>query len=213
PLRVARYLFPALRYEEGDTITWRKHWVALLRPIALPTGLISLATLVAALLLVYGQGNLTRVLAVYVIALLFLVPWWLWVFEDWQNDVYQVTCARIVDIEQLPFALREERREASLGQIQNVNLMVPSLVGRLLGYGSVTIETAGAGAFTFDYVKNPRAVQAEIFRRMAAFKRREREKEAKRRQDELLDWFSVYDQMRNPKTGQGASGPALPAAP
>jgi uncharacterized membrane protein YdbT with pleckstrin-like domain len=153
------------------------------------------------------------ILAGYATVLMFLVPWWLWIFEDWQNDIYQVTSWRIVDIEQLPFALRAERREASLGQIQNVNLSVPGVVGRLLGYGSVTIETAGSGAFTFDYVKNPRAVQAEIFRRMETFKRHKREKEAERRQDELLDWFSVYDQIRRPETHQGASSPMPPTAP
>jgi uncharacterized membrane protein YdbT with pleckstrin-like domain len=213
PLRVVRYFFPALRYEEGDTITWRKHWVALLRPIAPPTALIIVVTLIAAVLL--GQRGIgqTRILVGYVTVLMFLVPWWLWVFEDWENDIYQVTSTHIIDIEQLPFALREERREAGLGQIQNVNLRVPGVVGRLLRYGSVTIETAGAGAFTFDYVKNPQAVQAEIFRRMENFKRREREREAKRRQDELLDWFSIYDQMRHPETGPGASGPVLPTAP
>jgi uncharacterized membrane protein YdbT with pleckstrin-like domain len=212
-LRVFRYFFPALRHEEGDTITWRKHWVALMRPIAPPTVLIIAATLVATLLLSQEGISQMRVLIGYVIALMFLVPWWLWIFEDWQNDIYQVTSARIIDVEQLPFALRSERREAGLGQIQNVNLRVPGVVGRLLGYGSVTIETAGAGAFTFDYVKNPQAVQAEIFRRMETFKRREREKEAERRQDELLDWFSIYDQMRHPGTGQAGSGPILPTAP
>ncbi|MGD8998408.1 MAG: cyclic nucleotide-binding domain-containing protein [Anaerolineae bacterium] len=210
PLRVVRYFFPALRFEEGDTITWRKHWVVLLRPIALPTGLIILATLVAAWLLGLEGIRPRFILIGYAIVLMFAVPRWLWVFEDWQNDVYQVTSSRIIDVEQLPFALREERREASLGQIQNVNLIVPGVVGRLLGYGSVTIETAGAGAFTFDNVKNPRAVQAEIFRRMETFERRQREKEAKRRQDELLDWFSIYDQMRHPETDRRASGPVLP---
>jgi uncharacterized membrane protein YdbT with pleckstrin-like domain len=213
PLRVVRYLFPALRHEEGDTITWRKHWVALLRPIAPPTGLIILATLVAALLLGQEEMRWAPILVGYVMALMVLVLWWLWIFEDWQNDIYQVTSVRIIDIERLPFALREERREAGLGQIQNVNLRVPGVVGRLLRYGSVTIETAGAGAFTFDYVKNPQAVQAEIFRRMETFERREREREAERRQDELLDWFSIYDQMRHPETGPGASGPVLPTAP
>jgi uncharacterized membrane protein YdbT with pleckstrin-like domain len=213
PLRVVRYFFPALRYEEGDTITWRKHWVALLGPIAPPAGLIILATLVAALLLAQEGIKRMPILAGYATVLMFLVPWWLWIFEDWQNDIYQVTSWRIVDIEQLPFALRAERREASLGQIQNVNLSVPGVVGRLLGYGSVTIETAGSGAFTFDYVKNPRAVQAEIFRRMETFKRHKREKEAERRQDELLDWFSVYDQIRRPETHQGASSPMPPTAP
>jgi uncharacterized membrane protein YdbT with pleckstrin-like domain len=212
-LRVVRYFFPTLRHEEGDTITWHKHWVALLKPIWPSTVLIILVTVVAALLLGQGEIKRTPILVVYVTALMFLVPWWLWIFEDWQNDVYQVTSTRIIDVEQLPFALREERREASLGQVQNVNLTVPGVAGRLLGYGSVTIETAGAGAFTFDYVKRPRAVQAEIFRRMETFKRLERERETERRQDELLDWFSVYDQLRHPGTDQGASGPMLPTAP
>jgi len=211
-IRAVRYFFPALRHEEGDTITWRKHWVAMLKPIAPPTGLIIALTVVAALLLSQGSIDSTPILAVYVMALTGLVSWWLWIFEDWQNDVYQVTSGRIVDVEQLPFALREERREASLGQIQNVNLRVPGVLGRLLGYGTVTIETAGAGAFTFDYVKDPRGVQTEIFRRMETFRRREREKEAERRQDELLDWFSIYDQLRRPEEGQRPSGAGRPSA-
>lgn len=201
PLRLFHYFFPALRYEAGDTVTWRKHWIALLGPIARPTGAIAIVTLITAWLLGPGSDQVT-ILLCYGIVLMFLVPWWLWVFEDWQNDVYQVTSSRIVDIEQRPFGLSEERREASLGMIQNVSLRVPGLIGRLLGYGSVTIETAGAGAFTFDCVKNPEAVQTEIFRRLERFEKRERQKRARRRRDELLDWFTVYDQMRHPEDQQ-----------
>jgi len=212
PVEMVRYFFPALREEQGDTVTWRKHWVALLRPLALPTGLILLATLIVAWFLGGEGADRISILLSYGVVLLFLVPWWLWVFEDWQNDIYQVTSSRIIDVEQLPFALREERREASLGMIQNVNLKVPTLIGRILGYGSVTIETAGAGAFTFDHVKDPQAVQTEIFRRMATYAQRQRREEAERRRDELLDWFTVYDQMRHPETEQHG-GPVLPNPP
>ena len=202
PLRVARYFFPALRYEEGDTITWRKHWVALLGPIARPTAAIAIVTLLVAWFL-SRDGHTASLLLSYGIVLIFLVPWWLWVFEDWQNEIYQVTSSRIIDIEQRPFGLREERREASLSMIQNVSLTVPGLIGRVLGYGTVTIETAGAGAFTFDYVKNPESVQTEIFRRVERFEENERHKRARRRRDELLDWFTVYDQMRHPDEERG----------
>ena len=209
PLGVVRYFIPSFREEVGDTIIWRKHWVALLGPVTPPTALIVLLTGVVAWLLLQERGDRTTILVFYGVGLLFLVPWWLWVFEDWHNEMYQVTPSRIIDIEQLPLALREERREASLGMIQNVNLSVPGVLGRLLGYGSVKIETAGAGAFTFDYVKNPQAVQTEIFRRMAAFEDQQRQEEAQRRRDELLDWFAVYDQMRR-SDAEPDTNPALP---
>ena len=205
PLRVFTYFLPPLRHEQGDTITWRKHWIALIRPIALPTALIAAATPISVYLLFHAPSNWASILTGYGVTLIFLFPWWIWRFDDWQNDVYQVTATRIIDVERLPFYLREERREASLGMIQNINLEIPGLLGKLLNYGSVTIETAGAGAFTFECVKDPRGVQAEIFRRVEAFQRWQRQAEAERRRAELLDWFTVYDQVQ--RTAPSANPP------
>jgi hypothetical protein len=208
PARIITYFLPPLRYEQGDTITWRKHWVALIKPIALPTLLIAASTLAAFFLLRSASDSLGLVLIGYGVVLVILLPWWLWRFDDWQNDIYQVTATRIIDVERLPFYLREERREASLGMIQNINLDVPGVLGRILSYGSVTIETAGAEAFTFDYVKNPNEVQAEIFRRMEAFQRRKSLTEAESHRRELLDWFAVYDGMRRSPSPAPQSPPS-----
>jgi len=197
PVRLFRYFMPPLRYEEGDTITWRKHWIPLLKPIAPPTLVITLGTLGTVYLIFYHFSNWGPILIAYGVVMAGVFLWWLWIFDDWQNDVYQVTATRIIDVERLPLYLREQRREASLGVIQNVSLEIPGVLGNLLNYGSVTIETAGAGAFTFDHVKDPRGVQAEIFRRVEAFQAKQRREEADRRRTELLDWFSVYDQIRN----------------
>ena len=197
-LRLFTYFLPPLRHEQGDTITWRKHWVALLKPIALPSALLLVSTIGVVILMSVTSGNLrTLSLIVYGVALVILFPWWLWRFDDWQNDIYQVTPTRIIDVERLPFYLREDRREASLGMIQNVQFEIPGLLGRVLNFGSVTIETAGAGAFTFDLVKDPSGVQAEIFRRMEAFQGRQSQAAAERHRSELLDWFAVYDQVRH----------------
>ncbi len=196
PLRFLRYFWPPMRHEEGDAIIWHKHWIALIRPIALPTTLILAVTLAAIWLVSRTPGNLMPTLIAYGTVIAFLFPWWLWAFDDWKNDIYQVTSSRIIDIEQLPFSLREERREASLGAIQNINLEIPGFWGRLLNYGSVTIETAGVQPFTFDQVHNPRGVQADIFRRVEAFQQRLRQQETERHQNELLDWFAAYDKMR-----------------
>ncbi len=198
-LGVFRYFLPPLRHEQGDTITWRKHWIALLKPIAIPSVLLFVFTVGVLLVQLFVPlGNLrTFALIIYGVALVILFPWWLWRFDDWQNDIYQVTPTRIIDVERLPFYLREDRREASLGMIQNVQFEIPGLMGKVLNYGSVTIETAGAGAFTFDLVKDPSNVQAEIFRRMEAFQSRQSQAAAERHRSELLDWFAVYDQVRH----------------
>jgi len=193
PVRIFTYFLPPLRHEQGDTITWRKHWIALIGPIGLPTLLIIAATIFTLFMV---SKSLMPTLIGYGTALVFLFPWWLWKFDDWQNDIYQVTTTRIIDVERLPFYLREDRREASLDVIQNINLEIPGFLAKLLNYGSVTIETAGAGAFTFNLVKDPRSVQAEIFRRVEDFQSQQRQNEVERHQAELLDWFSVYDQIR-----------------
>ncbi|MCX7682307.1 MAG: cyclic nucleotide-binding domain-containing protein [Anaerolineae bacterium] len=191
-----RFLLPPLWDVHGETITWRKHWIALIRPITPPTLLGLLTTGLAIFLLIRFPGLAFPILIGYGIVTAVVLGWWLWVFDDWQNDIYQVTSSRIIDIERSPLFLRENRREASLGAIQNVKFEVPSLLGKLLDYGSVTIETAGAGAFTFDHVKDPSGVQAEIFRRMEAFRKRQQQIAAERHRTELLDWFTVYDQLR-----------------
>jgi len=195
PLRIFTYFLPSLRHEQGDTIIWRKHWIAIIRPIAIPTTLTVAATFITIYLVSLNPSNLAPILIGYGTLMAFLFPWWLWRFDDWQNDTYQVTATRIIDIERRPFYLREQRREASLGKIQNVSLEIPGVLGKLLNYGSVTIETAGAEPFTFDCVKNPRDVQAEIFRRVEMFQQLERQEEAERRRAELVDWFTVYDQI------------------
>lgn len=200
PLGVLRYFLPRLRSEQGDTITWRKHWIALIGAIVLPTLLILAATGIAIFMIVQSPTRPIPILIGYGMLMVFLFPWWLWRFEDWQNDIYQVTSTRIIDVERLPFFLRETRREASLSRIQNITLEIPGILGKLLNYGSVKIETAGGEAFTFAYVKDPRGVQTEIFRRIEAFQRRQRQEEAERRQTELLDWFSVYDSLRQPRS-------------
>jgi hypothetical protein len=205
PIRLFRYFVPPLRLEQGDTITWRKHWAPLIRLIAVPTVLIAVTTAVT-IYLIGRFANWSPILIGYGVAMVILFPWWLWIFEDWQNDIYQVTATRIIDVDRLPLYLREQRREASLGMIQNVSLEITGIVGNLLNYGSVKIETAGAGAFTFDHVRDPRAVQSEIFRRVEAFRSQQRQEEAERHRTELLDWFTVYDRVRT-------SSPANPPPP
>ncbi len=125
-----------------------------------------------------------------------LFLWFLWRWEDWSNDVYMLTSNRIIDIKRTPWFMRESRREGSLDVIQNIYYDIPGIMAHIFNFGTVIIETAGrAGNFIFEWVFDPAGVQADIFRRMDEFEEEERQSEQGRREQELRDWFAVYQEM------------------
>lgn len=192
-------------HREGETVTWRKHWIVLIRTVGIPV-LLFLAITGLVLFVIAKTGADPTVTVLYALASFIIIPWFLWQVEDWQNDYYQVTATRIIHVERLPFFIREERREARLEQITNVRF-AQSFWGRVLHFGDVVVETAApAGAFHFRTVYRPDAVQAEIFSHIEAARRRQREQEAERRRTEMLDWFSVYDEIRS-QSGKSSPSP------
>lgn len=203
------YLIPRMRTEDGGVVTWRKHWFRLVEKVAGTAILLFiLAQLGAAALLELAtptprfEGLFWAALFLGGALALFLV-WFR--YEDWRNDIYQLTNERIIDIERLPLGLREERREASLSMIQDIGYEIPGPIANLLDYGHVVIETAGREAvFTFSWVHEPRRVQEEVFARMDAFRERARQQQRERRADELLDWFATYTELSQDQTGPPA---------
>ncbi|HEC34023.1 MAG TPA: cyclic nucleotide-binding domain-containing protein [Chloroflexi bacterium] len=207
-LTILRSLFPSTWHREGTTVTWRKHWVALIRTIGLPVLISILISMIILVVATKAQDMRAFAIVLYALAMFILVPWALWRYEDWQNDFYQATATRIVHVERLPFFLREIRREASLEQVTNVRFD-QSFWGRILKYGDVIVETAApAGTFHFQMVSRPQDVQAEIFAHIEAARRRRQEQEAERQRAGLLDWFSVYDEIR--RTAPPPSGEQEP---
>jgi uncharacterized membrane protein YdbT with pleckstrin-like domain len=131
--------------------------------------------------------------------LLFLVAFILrlaWVIVDWYNDTYEVSDNEVANLRKLPFGLREDRRSAPLGRIQNVEMRIPSPLHWLLDYGNVVIQTAAEfGTLIFYSVPNPRAVADEILARMEKSQKRQEEEEARRRAQDLPDWFEMYNRL------------------
>jgi CRP-like cAMP-binding protein/uncharacterized membrane protein YdbT with pleckstrin-like domain len=195
-----RYLLPRMRTEEDGVVTWRKHWFRLVDRTAGPLVLLFILIQLG----VAAQAGLIsppeRFLGLFRIAFWLGIPLGLFLawyrYEDWRNDIYQLTDDRIIDVERLPLGLREERREASLAMIQDIGYEIPGPVANLLDYGNVVIETAGREAvFTFSWVHQPRRVQEEVFARMDAYREGERVRQRDRRADELLDWFATYTDL------------------
>ena len=192
-------VLPRTRIVTPESVTWRKHWVFLLAR-AFPFFGLGLGLAAITILGFLGRPEqLIALLPVYPFITLFFtvitLGWGWWQYADWSNDLYIVTNERIIDIEKRPLAFAEDRREASLGMIQNVSLTIPNLLAALFDYGDVIVQTAGSEEFTFDKVPNPRDVQRVIFRRMEAYRAAQREEESARRRAEMAEWFSVYHEL------------------
>ena len=201
-----RYFFPPTWEREGTTVTWRRHWVTLLGAIWIPLGIVLAATLVAVVFARLEHQLSPTVALLYGLTMFFAIPWLLWTFEDWQNDFFQVTATRIVQVDRLPLFLREQRREANLEQVTNVRFE-QGILGKILRYGDVFVETAApAGTFHFQKVSRPQEVQREIFAHIEAARRRRQEEEARQRRTEMLDWLAAYDELRRSSSPESPSG-------
>ncbi len=201
--RFGRRSHRRLRREEDDRIVWRKHWLVLL-PKLWWALLILLFVLVITLLpsviidripeTARPATYMVQIIAFFLTIVSFLRV--VWVVANWHNDTYEVSNQEIVHVEKLPLSLTEDRKSAGLAQIQNVEMLIPSPFHWLFNYGIVRCQTAAEeGDFVFSSVPDPRSVAEEIQVRMERFRRRLEEDAARKRAQELPDWFEIYHKL------------------
>ena len=88
---------------------------------------------------------------------------------------------------------------------KNVELEIPSPIHLIFNFGNVRLQTAAeSGDFQFVAVADPRGVAEEIQSRIERFRRREEEDAARRRSQELPDWFEMYNRL---EAGKELNGP------
>jgi uncharacterized membrane protein YdbT with pleckstrin-like domain len=179
---------------EQNVITYRRHWIVLLPRIWQPS-LLNLVLLIA--IIVFIDRGETYVYAPLSAVAFITGFWWVWRFEDWRNDQFQVTDRYVIDVNRRPFGFGESRTQAELGNVQNVNADKSGLVQWLLDYGTVYVETAGAFAdITFENVRHPNDVQAAIFSRRDAFRRKQQVADSSNRRREFAVMLDVYQQAQ-----------------
>lgn len=190
-----------MQIEEKGKITWRKHWLDLLQRTGKWLG-ISLVIAFGGPFFFFATGgfsfDLTRLafLALWVIALTGFGSATWWHYEDWRNDIYELTDENVLDIERAPFRLKERSIATTLDRIQNVAYSKPTFWNNFFNYGDVIIETAGGeGQLVFKNVPNPEWATQEIFRRREAQRERRQKEQTQRRVDDFLDWVLVYHQI------------------
>jgi hypothetical protein len=187
-----RYWGFRIRIEEGNLITYRKHWAVLLREISLP----SIIVLFSIGLLGARMGGLITMLDWPMFLLINSallgagILWWLYRYMDWANDIYQITPEQIIDVYKKPLA-REERKVAPLENILGTEVDRKGLIGILLNYGDV-IANIGTTQFTFEGVHDPVTVQQDIVHAQEAYLHQKVERDRARRQGEMVELIDIY---------------------
>jgi CRP-like cAMP-binding protein/uncharacterized membrane protein YdbT with pleckstrin-like domain len=220
--------FPRFEIRENGRVIWRKHWINLVKR----TGLQAISMLLAVyLLLAYALAFVTGIFGLDPVKLppvswigfegwLFLavavlgiaaILWFIYQYVDWRNDIYIVTDDEVIDVERelamypFFFLYTESRRQASLANVQYVDLNIPHPLAIILNYGNVLVQTAGAeGTLDFMTVSKPRHVHDEILRRLGAYQDGEHAREFQKRWGDMPQWFETYRDVMDqadPDTG------------
>lgn len=184
-------------------IAWRRHAWFLVRGAVAPAALAALALLLpflldtlrlAALLPLAGPLALGTLLAAGV--------WFAWLWADWRNDHYVVTPDQLLEIEQLPFGLRQQVSSAALDRVQDIRYRVPHPLAALLDYGDVAVHTAGETTpFVFRGIARPRELAATIDRHVTAFRLAEEAARREALREEFARWLIAYEELRGPSAG------------
>lgn len=197
-----------VRYDVGETVTYRKHPLILLQAIGIQTllfipGIVLIVLDLTGRFAPLSQGGVSAVVALLLVAN-FL--WWLYEFVDWRNDIYQVTLDQIIDIERKPLS-RERKQSAPLDNVLSFDGERHGLLGLIFNYGSVYIKV-GVSTFDFKQVFDPSQVQQDIFRRKQEREAKKKQRELQAERERLSEWFAVYHRSfgaREP--GESENGP------
>ncbi|NPV07278.1 MAG: cyclic nucleotide-binding domain-containing protein [Anaerolineae bacterium] len=142
-------------------------------------------------------------------AALIAVAWVTWLWLEWRNDALVLTTSRIVRVEkQLLFYERQE--QAALDKIQDVSVVRRGLAAAVLGFGHLTVQTAGAtGQITFSYAPRPEAIKDAIFAETSRFNRLQRAWRRYNLEQELRRQLGLVP-ATDPDEPEAVSRPSLP---
>ena len=192
-----------LRFESGDTVIYRKHWVVLILEAWMPVvGMIAVIVLFFQRLyqlwrnpneafISFTGGMSVDAWAGALLILWFVIfLWFVYRVLDWSNDQFIVTPEQIIDLDKKPFGT-ETRNAAQLENILGTEYRRIGILGNIFNYGTVYI-TVGGTKLAFEDVIDPPAVQSDINRRRAARADKKKQAEITAERERMADWLATY---------------------
>ncbi len=188
-----------IRYQSGNVITYRKHWLILLKRIGKPLALVFFTLFLLVIVIssaVKGfMDTATLLIAIAIIVVLSIpaIGWLVYNYFDWANDVYQLTPDSLFDIERKPLGT-ENRTSTPLDKIISLSHERKGFIGYLFDVGDVVIKV-GDSSLTFDGVFRPAQVQRDVSQyRQALDERKKREKDEEET-SRLKEYIETYHRV------------------
>jgi len=126
-----------LTKDEQVVLHIHPHWKALILPVLVIAGVI--AAVVTALIVIPGGWWPAGAIAAGVLGLVLIAWLSTWPWLKWRTTHYVFTNERVILREGV---FSRDGRDIPLGRVNDVSFS-HNLIGRMLGYGTLTIESAG----------------------------------------------------------------------
>jgi uncharacterized membrane protein YdbT with pleckstrin-like domain len=146
------YIDAILQPDEKVLAIGHMHWIVYLRGLVL--------ALIAAIFLLWPADSVLRlillvagaIIALY--AIISLLQSWI---EKWTTEI-AVTNRRVIHKRGL---IRRETGEMNMDKVESV-VVDQTILGRILGYGSIVVRGTGAGIEGLHHIANPLALRSTI---------------------------------------------------
>lgn len=159
---------------EGEAVelAMRPHWKEMVAPVLVLLVVSPLATYVAAVV-PEGSAQTWLRLAVVLVALAVLLRWVVWPFLVWLTTAYIITDRRLIT---RVGVIARLGRDMPLSRVNDVTFEHSNIVERLLGYGTLTVESAGErGQLVLVDVPRVEEIQRDVYRLAEADEERRRD--------------------------------------
>ena len=144
----------------GETLILKDHphWIVVIKSLVVPIILLIIAIVVDFTVTETGIAHFRTIVTLAAVAIAGL--WLIVVWIRWQSNTYTLTDQRI-KIETGVFS--RQSKMIPIDRVQDCTTK-QSLIGRMLGYGRVEVDAAGAqGAEVLDHLPNPDVFRDQVF--------------------------------------------------
>lgn len=147
--------------DEEVVMAMRPHWKEMVWPVLVLLVVSPLATYIAAIVPESDWQTWLR-LAVVVVAAVILLRWVLWPFLRWLTTAYIITDRRVIT---RVGVIARLGRDMPLSRVNDVTFEHSSLLERVLGCGTLVVESAGErGQLVLRDVPKVEEVQRDVYR-------------------------------------------------